>query len=90
MVRIHPLPPLTQNFIDMENTLRIALFVNSYRTNENRQPDYKATKNDRIIIDGKFYDVAAWKKTTTGGKEYLSIQLSETKAPEDMPSGDSK
>lgn len=74
----------------MDNVFRIALFVNSYKTNENRQPDYRATKTDRIIIDGKFYDVAAWKKTTTGGKEYLSIQLSETKAPDDLPTGDNK
>lgn len=76
----------------MENLLRIALFPNSYKTQENRQPDYRSNKNDRIVINDKYYEVAIWKKKSMNGKEYLSLSLSETSAPqvEDMPPADDR
>jgi len=72
----------------MENVMRIALFENGYKTPDNKQPDYKTGKNDRIIIDGKFYDVAIWKRTSMGGKNYLSLSITESASPvEDLPEG---
>ena len=45
----------------------ISLFFNDKQGNEKR-PDLKGT----VLIEGKEYEVALWKKTSTKGTQFLS------------------
>lgn len=47
------------------------MFLNEKQND--RQPDYRGT----IMIAGKTYEIAAWKKTSRNGSEFLSLQASE-------------
>ena len=53
---------------DYDNTNTGALFRNEYKQKPN-QPDYTGNAN----INGDDYKIAAWKKTSKGGKQYLSL-----------------
>ena len=63
------------------------LFVNDYKSNDNH-PDFKGTVN----VEGKIFEVAAWKGETTQGKGKLSItvkaKIEETQAPKKDMWGD--
>lgn len=56
-----------------------SLFCNEKQND--RQPDYKGT----IVIEGRSYEIAAWKKTARSGKEYLSLQASEPREKSEEP-----
>lgn len=56
--------------MDRQNNTGV-LFVNN-KENE-RQPDYTGN----IVVNGKDYRLAAWKRTSQNGREYLSVAVSE-------------
>lgn len=47
-----------------------SLFKNDKQND--RQPDYKGT----ILINSISYEIAAWKRTSQKGEQYLSLQVS--------------
>lgn len=49
------------------------LFSNDRKEKDN-QPDYKG----KVLIEGKTYEIAGWKKTSqASGKNFLSLKLTE-------------
>jgi uncharacterized protein (DUF736 family) len=49
-----------------------SLFKNDSRTAENNQPVYKG---EGVDLSGKPIRLSLWKKTSSTGKEYLSISM---------------
>ena len=62
-----------------------ALFAN-FKKEKETQPDFKGD----VMIDGIKKTIAAWKKTTIGGAEYLSLSFGEFKEQEQTEHQESK
>lgn len=61
-----------------------SLWVNDKKTAEN-QPDYRGSGK----LNGKDFEISAWKKVTQNGKTFLSLALSEPyKKPEPKKEAD--
>ena len=60
--------------MEFDNTNRGVLFENDKDGNEKR-PDYTGN----IDVGGKKFSLSAWKKTSKGGKPFLSLSISDFK-----------
>jgi uncharacterized protein (DUF736 family) len=54
-----------------------ALFRNAKKEEGSQQPDYRG----EIVLDGKKWEVAGWKKQSKNGNPYLSLKLQEPREP---------
>lgn len=57
---------------------------------EERQSDRQPSHRGSILLEGKTYDLAAWERTSKGGKTYISIQATprkkdSSKTPSEQP-----
>ena len=55
---------------------QVSLFINDKKTSD-KQPDYQGN----VMVNGKKMQIAGWKKQSKSGNTFLSIQISEPKAP---------
>jgi len=66
---------------EYNNELRGVLFSQDAETE--RHPNLTG----KVQIKGVEYRLAAWKRTSAGGANYLSLKVSETEAPVPVSSG---
>lgn len=57
-----------------------AMFSNRNKK-EDKHPDLKGTIN----LSGKEMNIAAWKRTTKSGQQFLSIKVSESRMEKNIP-----
>lgn len=57
----------------MANKKNTGVLFNNTNKQSEKQPDFKG----QINIEGKEFDIAAWKRTSEKGVEYLSLSVSE-------------
>lgn len=75
---------------EYDNSNSGALFKNDYKEEGDNKPDYKGPFTDE---NGEEKEIAAWLRTSKGGKTYLSVKVSEKRekavasagADEDVP-----
>ena len=58
--------------MEYDNKNRGALFTNERKESE-KHPDFNGTVN----VEGKDFRIAAWKKMSKKGKDYMSLSISE-------------
>ncbi len=66
-----------------DNTNRGALFHNKHKKKDSH-PDLRG----KINIGGKDYDIAAWRRKSKAGLDYLSLSVSEPWRPDAKPGDD--